>query len=358
MHQVTIKPQWTIRRPHGGALPARVIELLVQVADHGSLSAACQVLGISYRHAWDSIRQAEAAFGDALLVMERGKGSTLTPLGDKLVWADRRIAARLSPVLDSLASELGAEIAKLLAPGQPLLRIQANHGFGIEALHTFLSNAAVATEFKYCGSVEAVAALRGRACDVAGFPVPMGEFEAEVLRHYRPWLDPASQRIVHVCTRRQGLMLAAGNPLKIYDVADLARPGVRFVNRQPGSGTRLLLDLLLQRRGLAQSRIVGYEQCELTHAAVAAAVASGLADAGYGVETPARQFRLEFVANQIERYVFVCNTESLRTPAVETLLATLRSDEFRAAVDRLAGYQADGAGQVMALDEAFESLRG
>ena len=125
-------------RPTGAALAPRVVELLVQVHEHGSLSAACKASGASYRHAWELIRQGEQLFGQPLVQMVRGQGSTLTALGEKLVWADRRIHARLSPLLDTLASELGAEIQKLLSPLPTLLRIHASHGFAIEVLHQLL----------------------------------------------------------------------------------------------------------------------------------------------------------------------------------------------------------------------------
>ena len=99
--------------------------------------------------------------------------------------------------------------------------------------------------------------------------------EAVAVEHYRPWFQRRQHRVVQLATRRQGLMVAPGNPKRIYDVGDLARPDVRFINRQPGSGTRYLLDLMLQQRGIEASAIRGYEQCEFTHAAVAAFVASG-----------------------------------------------------------------------------------
>jgi molybdate transport repressor ModE-like protein len=358
MHHVTIKPQWSIRVGEGAPLAPRVVELLARVQEQGSLSSVCQSLGLSYRHAWELIRQGEAVFGEPLVLMERGKGSQLTALGQKLVWADRRIMARLSPVLDSLASELGAEIEKVLSPAEKLLRIHANHGFAVETLRPLLQRSGVHTEFKYCGSVEAVAALHDGACEVAGFPVPIGEFEPEVVEHYRRWLVLGTQRIVNVATRRQGLMVAPDNPLKVYALKDLARPGLRFINRQPGSGTRLLLDLMLRKESIEPGSINGYEHCELTHAAVAAYVASGMADAGYGVETPARQFKLDFIPSQLERYFFLCDERALESPAVETLLDVLRSAEYRAEVNRLPGYQADESGQVMELEEAFETLRG
>ncbi len=359
MHEVTIKPQWTIRRSGAStsALAPRVVELLVGVDEHGSLASACQALGVSYRHAWELIRQGETLFGEPLVLMERGKGSTLTTLGEKLVWADRRIAARLSPLLDSLASELGAEIEKVLSSVSTLLRIHASHGFAIETLHHFLVAADVPNDLKYCGSVEALAALRNGGCDVAGFHAPLGEFEAPTVAHYQPWLDERSQRIIHVATRHQGFMVARGNPKKIYSVADLARPGVSFINRQAGSGTRFLLDLLLKKEGIEPTQIKGYEQCEFTHAAVAAFVASGMADVGYGVETPARQFKLDFIPSQTERYFLLCDERSLATPIVQQMLQVLQGDAFKKAVDRLPGYQADDCGRVAELGDVFESIR-
>ncbi len=357
MHQVGIHPQWTIRRPGGGALAERTIALLVHVAEHGSLLKACQALNVSYRHAWSLIRDGEALLGAPLLRMERGRGSSLSPLAEKLVWADRRIAARLSPMLDSLASELQVEIDRVLMQSPTLLRIHASHGFAVEALHDFLGRAGVATELRYCGSTEAVASLAMGGCEMAGFHVPVGEFEAVAVGHYAPWLKPASQKIIGIATRRLGLMIAKGDPKKIYGIRDLARSDVHFINRQAGSGTRFLLDLLLQQQGIAPPQVHGYEQCELTHAAVAAYVASGMADVGFGVETPARHFNLDFVPLQTERYFLLCEERSLDAPGVRRMLSVVQGAEFKAAVDQLPGYQSDErTGVASDLVDAFPML--
>lgn len=356
MHQVAIKPQWSIRRREGDVLPPRLIGLLVEVDEHGSLMAACQKSELSYRHAWDLVRQGEALFGAPLLVMTRGKGSKLTPLAEKLVWADRRIAARLSPVLETLASELEVEIERVLSAPAPLLRIHASHGFAISKLHEMLVEHGLPVELKYGTSLEAVASLANNDCELAGFHVPVGEFQGEVARHYARWFDLDGQRLVHVATRRQGLMVAAGNPRKIYEVADLARPGVRFINRQPGSGTRFLLDLLLRQAGLDASQVAGYEQGEYTHAAVAAYVASGMADAGFGVETPARQFKLDFLPLQTERYFLLCHERALETPLLQRALDLMTGARFSDAVDAMQGYASQETGRVSRLAEAFPEL--
>ena len=357
MHQVSITPQWTIALPDGTALAERTVTLLVSVAEHGSLLKACQAMRVSYRHAWQLIRQGEELLGAPLLRMERGKGSTLSPLAEKLVWADRRIAARLSPMLDSLASELQAEIDRVLKSVPPLLRIHASHGFAIEALHDALGRAGIVTELRYCGSAEAVASLAIGDCEIAGFHVPEGEFEAAAVAHYAPWLKPASQKLISIATRRLGLMVAQGDPKKVYGVKDLARADLRFINRQSGSGTRFLLDLLLAKEGVDPARVHGYEQCELTHAAVAAYVASGMADVGFGVETPARHFKLDFVPVQTERYFLLCEERSLDAPPVREMLALIRSDAFKASVNRLPGYQAsESTGVVSDLAPMFPTL--
>jgi molybdate transport repressor ModE-like protein len=96
VYRVGISPSWTIRRD-GVATPlgARVVDLLVGVDEQGSLAAACTAQGVSYRHAWQLLREGEALFGQPLVRMTRGKGSLLTPLGERLVWAQRRVQARL-----------------------------------------------------------------------------------------------------------------------------------------------------------------------------------------------------------------------------------------------------------------------
>jgi molybdate transport repressor ModE-like protein len=227
------------RRP---PLPARLIELLVQVAETGSLLLAARSLGLSYRRAWDLVRQGEQQFDAQLLVMERGRGSTLTDLGQRIVWADKRIHARLKPSLESLSSELAEELRGALSESPSALRIHASHGFAIERLIERLHADGLKLALNYASSSAAAAALREGDCDVAGLHIPIGPMEDMALAHYRPWLSGMALSLVDIATRRQGLMVRPGNPKELFSLADLARPSVRFINRQVGSGTRLLLE--------------------------------------------------------------------------------------------------------------------
>jgi molybdate transport repressor ModE-like protein len=356
MKQISIRPVWTIQEPDGPPLPPRLIELLVQVHAQGSLLVAARAMGLSYRHAWDVVRQGEAQFGAPLMHMERGRGSRLTELGEKIAWADHRIQARLKPVLDSLASELAAELRRTLSEAPTLLRVHASHGFAIERLVERLTADGLRLELSYASSSAAAAALHDGDCDAAGFHIPIGAMEAPALAHYWRWLSGEALSVIDIATRRQGLMVRAGNPKQVFTLDDLLRDDLRFINRQIGSGTRLLLEGLLKARHLDATRIAGFEQGEYTHAAVAAYVASGMADVGFGLEPPARHFKLDFVPLASECYFLLCRSTLVDTPVLQAVLRVLRDPAFRQALNALPGYDAGIAGQVMPLAEAFPSL--
>ena len=356
MFKVAIRPQWDLRHPDGRQLMPRLIELLVAVDECRQLAAACARVDLSYRYAWGLLKEAERDFGAPLLETVRGRGTKLSPLGEKLVWADRRVAARLSPFLDSLASELEVEVERALSEARPILRVQATHGFAVETMRRFLVEEGVPLDLKYRSSGEVLSALHAGGCDLAGLHVSQGELQEKVIARYASALDPSRQHVIDLATRRQGLIVAPDNPKRILHVRDLSRPGVRFVNREPESGTRLILDLLLQAEGIKGEGILGYDEIEFTHAAVAAYVASGMADVGLGLETPARRFSLGFVPVVTERYFFLCDEDTLDSPRVQHVLGLMKSDAFKASVGSLPGYDASRSGMVQPVGEAFPSL--
>ena len=357
MLKISIRPQCLVHAKDQAALPLhRVLELLAVVANEGNLRRGARRLGISYRHAWGIVRAGDGIFGAPLLQMSRGRGAILTAMGEKLLWADKRIAARLAPVLDSLASELEAEIERVRSDCGAIIRIHASHGFALELLRDFLAASHIPVEVKYRGSMEALASLAGSNCEIGGFHVPLGELQAASLKFYAKWLRPGRQTLISVATRRQGIMLARGNPQRILSHADLARRPHRFVNRQFGSGTRILLDLLLKRENVDSRRIHGYDTSESTHSAVAACIASGMADAGFGVETAARQMNLDFIPIASERYFLICPNESIDSPTVARIREVLSSARFRAAASGLPGIDATQAGTTLSIRKAFPDL--
>ncbi len=352
---VHIDPAWQVTGPQGQALPPKVLGWLLAIQTHGSLSAACQATGASYRHTWKLVQDAQAAMGAPLVSMSRGKGSRLTPLGEALVWAQRRFEARLRPQLDSLAFELQTELHRVLSHAERPLRVCASHGFAIEVLQRLLGEAAFPLDWRYADSSQALAALHAGLADVASLHLPVagGEVGREVLRQCGRWLGP-DWHYVHMVTRRQGLMLKPGNPLHIDGLADLLRPDVRFVARNHGSGTRLLLETLLRREGLDPTALAEGGTGEHTHSAVAAYVASDMADAGFGVETSARRFGLEFIPVQTERYGLLVPPAALDNPGMQRVIALLQSPACQDAIGALAGYRLDQCGTVAPAAQVFE----
>ena len=357
MYTVKIKPNWEISPNNGPSYDTAVLlSLLNSIHESGSIMQAAQASGNSYRHIWGILRDAEKTFGNPLIQTERGRGSHLTPLAEKLIWAHRRIAARLSPMLETLSSELELELNKMVRNQPPLLRLNASHGFAVAALLHQLNIQQLPLELRYRNSTDAVAALARQECDLAGFHVPLGEFEKAAVARYSPWLDKQKHCLIHLAVRTQGLIVACGNPKHINSLRDLTRPEIAFVNRQTGSGTRMLLELMLAKHALSPDTIDGYETAEFTHSAIAAFIASGMADAGFGVQTAAQRFGLDFIPLIRERYFFALSTNMLSNPLMQQVIHTLQSEPFRATVGQLIGYNSDATGSLLSPSQAFNCL--
>jgi molybdate transport repressor ModE-like protein len=335
----------------------RGIRLLTEIQRVGNLALATRGLGVSYRSAWGLLQSLEAELGGPVVTMTKGKGSELTHLGERLVWAQKLIHARFDPLLESMATEIEGEIRQAVLQSHRGLKMLASHGFAVSALNKTLLAQDPPIELSYRGSLEAVSAFARGGCDIAGFHVPVGSLEPAVFAHFAPFLRP-EHRLVQLAARRQGIMIAKNNPAAIWALADLLRPEVVFVNRQLGSGTRLILDLLLAAENIVGTRIRGFDNVEFTHAAVAAYIASGRADAGLGIEAAAREFNLDFVPIVSERYFFVCNEQTLHHPQFAAVIDLLKTTEFKSRINAMPGYESEHAGRLMTKEEAFPGWAG
>ncbi len=153
--------------------------------------------------------------------------------------------------------------------------------------------------------------------------------------------------LVHLARREQGILVARGNPKSIAGLADLARKDIRFVNRQPGSGTRVLLDYELKKLAIGSSAIAGYEREEFTHMAVGVAIASGLADAGLAVRAAAHALTLDFIPVAEEQYDLLMHRSFFESARGCQLQQVIVSAEFKQAVSALGGYDTSRAGTVL-----------
>lgn len=325
----------------------QLIRLLEALHEEPKLTRAAAHAGISYRHAWNLIERWQTYLGAPLVEMERGKGSRLTTLGWNLLWAGQRARARVAPELDSLASEFAAALNAVHGSAGVLLVMHASHDFAVAALRELGARFGLILDVQFRGSFDALAALRRGDCAVAGFHLPLGPVGAALARQYVDLLPADTCRLISFATRTQGVIVAAGNPKRILAVSDLARAGVRMANRQRGSGTRALLDLLFAAEHIDAAGIAGYDTEETTHAAVAALVAAGQADAAFGVQSAAAQYRLDFIPVCRERYLLACDAKATADVAIPALCEMLRSPEFAQAVAALPGYDATGAGEIM-----------
>lgn len=197
----------------------------------------------------------------------------------------------------------------------------------------------------HVGSLGGLAALRRGEAHLAGVHLldpETGDYNLPYVRRYlrRP------ARLVLLCRRQQGFIVAPGNPKGIQGVADLGRPDVRIVNRQRGAGTRILLDYELERAGLSPEDVQGYEREEYTHLAVAAAVRSGAADCGLGILAAADALGLDFIPLAEEEYELCIPVEHWDHPGVQAVLALIEDEAFRREVEALGGYDLKEAGRV------------
>lgn len=198
------------------------------------------------------------------------------------------------------------------------------------------------------GSLGGLYALARGECHVAGTHLVDPETGEYNVAYVRRVCRGRRVVLVTLVEREQGWTVARGNPKGIRDVADLVRPDVRFVNRQRGAGTRVLLDTRLAERGLSPEAVRGYDREEYTHMAAAVAVASGVADCALTIRAAAEVLGLDFVPLERERYDLALLADDLESPAVAALLDTIRSPEFRRAAERMAGYSAARAGEIVA----------
>jgi len=348
MIRIDIRPVWRIRSEGGEReFDFQLVTILERLDATSKLTLAAQSAEISYRHAWNMIAEWEQFFGAPLVEKAKGRGTKLTALGRRLLWAARRAQARLAPELDNLGAEFARTLNASLSDASTGLVVLASHDYAISALRDMHDATQPALELQYRGSFDALAALRRGECDLAGFHIPEGRMGQLMARRYAECLPMDGHRLISFVTRTQGLIVRAGNPKGIHAVADLARDDVHMVNRQRGSGTRALLEFLISSEALDRARMRGYDDEELTHAAVAALIAGNQADVGFGVQAAAEDYRLGFVPVCRERYYLACRGAELESSALREVLALLRSKKFREFVATLPGYSAPDAGGVL-----------
>lgn len=352
--KLSISPAWVFRTDCDDLFDPLMFPLLRNIHESGKLTKAAAEAGLSYRHAWNLLNRWADFFGVPLVVMRKGQGTKLSPLGEMLMWAEHRVKARLGPQIDSMASDLNIQLQQLLAGTHAVLRLHASHGYAVALLPQFPDR--LELNLQYCNPEEALVALNRGDCDLASFHLPhCPELARGALEHYQGLLHGEDLRVIRFVTREQGLMVRRDDPSRVTSLQGLLNPDIRFINRDTHSGTRVLFNMLLKREGIAERLINGFEREEFTHSAVAAFVASGMADVGFGVEAAARQFGLDFIGLATEHYLLLCHDEHLARHNMRQLLELMGSPELLDEIQKLPGYAPDHPGQVCTLPELLST---
>jgi putative molybdopterin biosynthesis protein len=196
------------------------------------------------------------------------------------------------------------------------------------------------------GSLGGLLALKNGRCHLAGSHL-LGEDGIYNQTAIKEHLQGLPVHVLRLADREQGIITPRGNPLALASLRDLAREGLRFINRQRGSGTRVLLDYKLRQAGLRPASILGYENEEYTHMQIAAAVLSGRADAGLGVKAAADALGLDFIPVGVEEYDLIIPSRYWQDTRMEALIEVVRSSEFQEAMLALGGYAVEKSGELI-----------
>ena len=278
--------------------------------------------------------------------LKKGAGAitTLTRANSML-----RIAA--SSEGETRDSEVQVELLRPLADIEKTILCTGSHDLCLDLLHDFLkqSDPAYPLASTHVGSLGGIMAIKNNMTHLAGSHLldpKSGEYNTGYIKKYLGDRDITLITLVH---RQQGFIIGKGNPKQIKTINDLAGGDITFINRQAGSGTRVLLDYELDKNNIDADDIHGYDYEEYTHMAVAVAVLSGKADTGMGIMAAARALNLDFVPVTEERYDLIIPTEFLELPMIKQALTIIGSSAFKSSVEQMGGYSTRETGQIVSI---------
>lgn len=242
-----------------------------------------------------------------------------------------------------------AELLRPLASVENTIVAVGSHDNTLDLLADMIraKEPAITLSSSHVGSMGGLMAVKKGACHLAGSHLLDVEDGSYNLSYIRKYLPDKKVKLVNLVLRDQGLIVRKGNPKGIHGIEDLCRPDISMVNRQGGSGTRILLDCSLEEKGIDPGRIKGYQNEEFTHMSVAVAVLSGAVDVGLGIAAAARALELDFIPVVTEQYDLVIPEAFYRTEKIQVLLDVVCSQSFQNAVQKLGGYSTAKTGTVI-----------
>ena len=242
-----------------------------------------------------------------------------------------------------------AELLRPLAAIRKTIVIVGSHDNSLDVLADQLKaeHSELTLSSSHVGSMGGLMAIKRGVCHMAGTHLLDTEDGSYNISYLKKYLTDKAVKLIHLVQRDQGLIVQPGNPKQIHGIEDLGRKDLRFINRQTGSGTRILLDYKLKQLGVKADTINGYQNEEFTHMAVAVAVLSGSEDTGLGIYAAAKALNLDFIPVVTEQYDLVVPLEFFETEAVQILLEIIKSPAFKKRVEALGGYNTKNTGTVI-----------
>jgi len=342
----------------GPAVANPLFELLTALTDTGSIAHASRALGCSYRYVWGALRKWEQVLGEPLVSWAQGRKARPTEFARRLVWAERRARTRLQPQIEALRGDLTQVLHAARDARNQLLTIHASHDMALPVLQQYAASTAdLHLDVRFQGSVDALQALKEGECLMAGFHAPVLDESAPRRQPSQPLYSLLQSGVQLIaCSRRlQGIMVRREHAAFVHSFPDLVRHRLRFVNRQPGSGTRMLVEQMMREHELSAAELDGYsERIEHTHVSVALCVACGVADAGIGIQAAALQFGLRFLPVVTENYYLACRVADAQHPAIARLRDILAGERWQDILAGLPGYRLPASpGCLLALEQAL-----
>ena len=317
---IAIKPVLMLEsagKSHASTDLSSIAILLREVQRGKTIQSAAEALDVSYRTLWNQLQVAEKALGTPLLLSTKGHGSKLSAAAESFLNSVAEMERRFDRVSQEEVRRLSGELSSWMDP-RPVRWVFCSSS---DPLIEQVIDGFAHIDYQTMGSGQALERLLSGDADIAGFHLPDQDSLVQVQAH----LKSAGMTAYPLMRRTQGLMVATGNPLRIKKLVDLARPEVRFINRQKGAGTRLLLDTLMEKEGIRSDRIRGYRHEEFTHTAVATAIVAGTADAALGLKYIAAQFRLGFVPLEEETFYLAMSTKVHASKPIQKFIQSVQA---------------------------------
>jgi molybdate transport repressor ModE-like protein len=318
--QLEVRPSLIFEAQAEGNASIDLVWLCSVLKDIGrgsSLVSASKKSGTSYRSAWGKMNDVEAALGMPLISRTKGHGSKLTELGEFLIQFVDEMQSNYIERGISYEDALLKEIKKI----QKRESVKWKFLSSSDSIIQRAAGEIKGFDLKIAGSGESLERLLNNEAHIAGYHV--SDEKSSKAIHHR--LSKSNIEIYPVMKRTQGFIVKRGNPLHIQSIEDLLNRKIRFINRQIGSGTRLLLDRLLTEGGIDPSEVNGYLHEEFTHSAIANAILAGKADVGLGVKNIAIESGLGFVPIRDEIFFIAMRKEMATQIEVSKLIRKIRS---------------------------------